>query len=391
MTNFDQKIDWRGRARVTWEAMEQAFGVAPDDGIPMWIADMDFEPAPFLLDAARDLADKGHLGYFTGLGSYCDAVAWWLSARHGHEVDPDWITVTAGLGNGIAMTLHALTEPGDEVIIFSPVYHEFRIKVQKAGRVPREFPLVRSETTFELDFDLYEQMLSGRERVVLFCSPHNPGGRIWTEAELAGLAAFCDRHDLILISDEVHHDIVFPGQSHTIMPHAAPQIRDRTILMTSASKVFNLAGLRTGNVIIEDDAMRDRLLRFMDSINLQPNIFGVKLCEAAFSPQGADWVDRLCAYLAGNARTFELAVAAIPGVTATRMQGTYLAWLDFAETGMQMEEVRRRVYDQARLCPTPGIDLGPGGETCLRFNLGAPRSTIEEAASRLADAFADLQ
>ena len=389
--NFDRKIDWQGRSRSTWESMESAFGVSPADGIPMWIADMDFEPAPFLLDKVRDLADKGHFGYFTGVDSYRRAVAWWLSTRHGWEIDPDWVVVTAGLGNGIAMTLHALTEPGDEVIMFSPVYHEFRMKVKRAGRVPREFPLVRSETNYELDFDSYERMLSGCERVVLFSSPHNPGGRIWTEAELAGLASFCERHDLILISDEIHHDIIFPGQRHTIMPLAAPKLSNRLITMTSASKVFNLAGMRTGNVIIEDADMRARLSGFMDSINLQPNLCGIKVCEAAFSPEGAEWVDQLCAYIAGNARFFEDAVARIPGVTATHMQATYLAWLDFSGTGMEMEEVRQRVYGTAKLCPTPGIDLGPGGETCLRFNLGAPRSVIEEAASRLADAFSDLQ
>jgi cystathionine beta-lyase len=265
------------------------------------------------------------------------------------------------------------------------------MKVQRAGRVPREFPLVRTETSFELDFDAYETMLTGRERVVLFSSPHNPGGRIWTEAELAGLAAFCERNDLILVSDEIHNDIVFPGETHRMTRLAAPKSRDRLITMTSASKVFNLAGLRTGNVIIENEDMRARLTGFMDSINLQPNIVGVKVCEAAFSPEGAEWVDGLRTYLAGNARLFQEAITRIPGVAATHMQATYLAWLDFSGTGMEMEEVRQRVYGAARLCPTPGVDLGPGGETCLRFNLGAPRSVIEEAGTRLADAFSDLQ
>lgn len=389
--NFDRKIDWKGRSRLTWDAMEKAFGVSPDTGIPMWVADMDFEPAPFLLDTVRDIADKGHLGYFTGLDTYREAVVWWMAERHGWQIDSDWIVVTAGLGNAIAMTLLALTEPDDEVIMFSPVYHEFRAKVARAGRVPREFPLIRTETGFDLDFDSYDRMLTGRERVVLFSSPHNPGGRLWSPDELARLAAFCDRNDLILISDEIHHDIVFPGQRHTVMPLAAPGSRDRIITMTSASKVFNLAGLRTGNVIIENPDMRARLATFVEAINLQPNLFGVKVCEAAFSPRGAEWVDALSAYIAANARLFEEAVSAIPGVRATRMQATYLAWLDFAGTGMDMDEVRDRVYRQAGLCPTPGVDLGPGGETCLRFNLGAPRSVIAEAAARLADAFSDLQ
>lgn len=389
--NFDQKINWRGTSRVTWNAMEPTFGVSPDDGIPMWVADMDFEPSPHILAAARTLISQGHLGYFTGLESYKQAVAWWLSARHDWQIDPDWLTVTAGLGNGIGMTLNALTDPGDEVIIFSPVYHEFRRKILNTGRVPREFPLAANGRTFDLDFDAYEAMLTGRERMVLFCSPHNPGGRIWTPEELASLAAFCKRHDLLLVSDEIHNDIVYPGQQHSVMPRAAPEFRDRTITMTSASKVFNLAGLRTGNVIIENTDLRARLVTFMKGVDLQPNIFGVKLGEAAFSPEGAEWVDALCIHLAANARAFETAIAAIPGITATHMQATYLAWVDFADTGMTMEEVRDRVYRQARLCPTPGIDLGPGGETCLRFNLGAPRSVIDEAAARLTEAFSDLQ
>ena len=389
--DFDKRIAWQGRSRLSWELMEPAFGVPTDGGLPMWIADMDFEPAPFLLDAVRDLAGKGHLGYFSGLESYCAAVAWWLHTRHGWEIDPDWITVTAGLGNGIAMALMALTDPGDEVIMFSPVYHEFRRKVTAAGRVPRELPLARGATNFDLDFDAYEAAMTGRERVVLFCSPHNPGGRIWTPAELQGLAAFCERHDLILVSDEIHHDLVFPGHRHHITARAAPKIRERLITMTSASKVFNLAGLRTGNVIIENAEMRARFQRFMNSINLQPNLFGVKICEAAFSPDGVAWVEALTAYLTENARVFDDAVAAIPGVRGTEMHSTYLAWLDFSGTGMEMDEVKKRVYGEAKLCPTPGIDLGPGGEHCLRFNLGAPRSVVEEAGARLRAAFADLQ
>lgn len=390
--NFDEIIDRRGTGSVKWDAMAMANGGPPaPDAIAMWVADMDFRAPDFLQESVQALIDKANYGYFTGESRMKDAVAWWMQQRHGWSPDPDAMHSTYGLGNGIALCLQAFTDPGDEVIIFTPVYHEFAAKIRNAGRVVKESPLGIKDGVYHMDLDALEGALSGRERVVLFCSPHNPAGRVWTPAELQSLAAFCNRHDLILMSDEIHADLVHPGETHVPMPVAAPDCRDRLVMLTSASKTFNIAGARLGCVTVPDTALRERFARTLTSLNVSPNLLGVVLTEAAYSPRGAAWVDDLVAYIAENSRLFLDGMAAIPGLRAMPMQSTYLAWVDFENTGMDMAEVQRRVRQEARLVPSTGADFGTGGENCLRFNLGMPRARVEEAVNRLQDAFSDLQ
>ncbi|WP_424967009.1 MalY/PatB family protein [Dinoroseobacter sp. S375] len=388
---FDTQIDRRGTDCSKWDLMERAFGVPAEDGLAMWIADMDFAPAPVLQDAMRGLLERADYGYFCGLESYEDAIIGWMRDRHGWTMDRDWMFTTYGLGNGIAITLNALTEPGDEIAIFSPVYHEFANKIRKTGRVVRELPLVIEDGIYRMDFDAYDGMLSGREKMIIACSPHNPAGRVWTQAELSGLAAFCQRHDLMLISDEIHADLTFAGHTHIPMHVAAPEITDRLVMTTSASKTFNIAGGRTGCVTIPDPDLRARFFKFFNALDMQPNLMGVALTRAAYSTEGAAWADALCAYLEENATRFIDGVNAIPGLRAMPMQGTYLAWVDFADTGMARAEFSDRVYGSARIATTPGHTLGQGGESFLRFNIGTNRARIDEAVTRLADAFKDLQ
>lgn len=390
--DFDTPTDRRGTDCSKWDMMESAFGVPAEDGLAMWIADMDFRPADVLQNAMQHLIDRADYGYFCGLESYTDAICWWMQARHGWALDPEAIFTTYGLGNGIAITLNALTEPGDEIIIFTPVYHEFAKKIGKTRRVVKELPLVQdADGLYRMDFDAYEGMLSGKERLVMFCSPHNPAGRVWEQAELTALAAFCERHDLLLISDEIHMDLTFSGQKHVPMAVAAPAITDRLIMTTSASKTFNIAGGRTGAVSLPGSALRARFEAFFRGLDMQPNLLGVALTRAAYTPEGAAWVDELTKYLEGNYRLFKEGVDAIPGVTLMPMQSTYLSWADFSATGMTRAEFSERVAMTAKIAATPGHTLGTGGESFLRFNLGTQRARVAEAVSRLQDAFSDLQ
>lgn len=388
---FDTEIDRRGTDCSKWDLMETAFGVSPKDGLAMWIADMDFAPGPFLQQAMQDLLARADYGYFCGLESYEDAIIGWMRERHGWSIERDWMFTTYGLGNGIAITLNALTAPEDEVIIFSPVYHEFAAKIRKTGRVVKELPLKIVDGIYRMDFDAYEDMLSGRETMVIACSPHNPAGRVWTQEELSALAAFCQRHDLLLISDEIHADLTFSGHAHIPMHVAAPEIADRLIMTTSASKTFNIAGGRTGCVSLPDPDLRRRFFKFFNALDMQPNLMGVALTRAAYSPEGAAWCDALCTYLEANADLFINGVNAIPGLRAMPMQSTYLAWVDFADTGMSRAEFSERVYGTARIAATPGHTLGQGGESFLRFNIGTNRARVSEAVARLTDAFSDLQ
>ena len=389
--NFDETIDRRNTNSAKWDGMAAATGVTAPDAISMWVADMDFRAADFLQDAVQGLIEKANYGYFTGEQSMKEAVAWWMKNRHGWDADPKAMTSTGGLGNGIAICLHTYTDPGDEVIIFTPVYHEFTVKINKTGRVVKESPLVIDNGIYRMDLEALEASLTGREKVVLFCSPHNPAGRVWTRDELRALADFCVRHDLLLISDEIHHDLVLPGFSHTPLPVAAPEIMDRLVMMTSASKTFNIAGARLGVVTIPDEALRKPFAGAVRGIDLSPNLLGCVLSEAAYSPRGAQWVDALTAYLDTNRQIFLDGMAQIPGLSAMPMQSTYLAWVGFANTGMDMEEVIRRVKGDARIAPNIGADFGSGGEFYLRFNIATQKAQLQEAVARLQDAFSDLQ
>ena len=225
----------------------------------------------------------------------------------------------------------------------------------------------------------------------MISSPHNPAGRVWSVEELRALGAFCERHDLLLISDEIHHDLVFSGHTHVPFAVAVPESLPRLIMMTSASKTFNIAGSRLGTVSIPDPDLRATFKAFFNTMEIQPNLLGVELTRASYSAAGAAWVDELVAYLDGNRQLFDSGVNSIPGLTAMPMQSTYLAWVDFAGTGMAREEFTDRVLKDARIAPNQGYTFGTGGEDFLRFNLAAPRARIAEAIDRLAEAFSDLQ
>jgi cystathionine beta-lyase len=389
--NFDQVIDRRGKGAIKWDRMEAYGGVSPEDGLAMWVADMDFAPAPVLNEAVEALLQRADYGYFTGDGAMNERVAWWMKNRHGWEADPDWMCTTHGLGHAIALLLETYTAPGDEIIIFTPVYHEFTNKIRNNHRVVHESPLFIRDGVYHMDLDSLEAGLTGKEKAMLISSPHNPAGRIWTPEELRALAAFCEKHDLMMWSDEIHHDLVYPGHRFTPFLVAAPEAAHRTMVLSAASKTFNIAGARTATVTIPEEETRATFRRALFEHQTQPNLLGVKLTEAAYTPRGTDWVDELVAYLDTNQKLFTSAMGAIPGLKAMPMQSTYLAWVDFSGTGMEMAEVLERVRGQARICPSVGAEFGTGGEYCLRFNLGMARSQIEEAVARLQEAFGDLQ
>jgi cystathionine beta-lyase len=388
--NFDEIIDRTGTHSVKWDAMEKLYGVSPDDGISMWVADMDFRAAEPIQAALRKMLDHGIYGYYGDDASYRAAICWWMAERHGWTVDPAAIFTTHGLVNGTALCVDAFTKPGDGVVLFTPVYHAFARVIKAAGRAVVECEMVNDAGRYALDFDAWDAQMTGRETMLVFCSPHNPGGRVWTRAELEGVAAFARRHDLILVSDEIHHDLVFPGTTHIPMA-LIKGIADRLVMMTATTKTFNIAGSHTGNVIIHDAALRTRFADRMAALGMSANSFGLVMAEAAYSPAGAAWVDGLVNYLDGNRTLFDDGINAIPGLASMPLDSTYLAWVDFTGTGMPREEFTRRVEQDARIAANHGPSFGKGGESFLRFNLATPRARVVEAVERLQAAFADLQ
>jgi cystathionine beta-lyase len=387
---FDTPIDRRNTHCVKWDAMEDIYGVSPDEGIAMWVADMEFRAADPIKQAVQDMVDHGVYGYFGDESKYRAAIKWWMQERHGWSIETDWIFTTHGLVNGTAICVDAFTQPGDGVVLFTPVYHAFARVINAANRQVVECELVDNDGHYEMDFDAYDAQMLGNERMLILCSPHNPGGRVWTKAELEGVAAFAKRHDLILVSDEIHHDLTMPGQTHIPMPHI-DGIADRLVMMTATTKTFNIAGSHAGNVIIADPDLRAKFAGRMGALGISPNSFGLHMATAAYSPAGAAWVDELRAYLNENRKIFDAGINAIPGVRSMGLESTYLAWVDFKDTGMTREEFTARVEQTAKIAANHGPSFGSGGDSFLRFNIGAPRAQIEDAVARLQKAFADLQ
>lgn len=389
--SFDDPIDRTGTHCSKWDMMQPLYGLTPQDGLAMWVADMEFRPPEVVQQALQRMLDHGVYGYFGDDRAYLDAIRWWMQTRHGWDVAPDWIFTTHGLVNGTALAVHSFTQPGDAVVLMTPVYHAFARIIKAAGRDVLECPLTLDDGTARLDIAAWDALMTGREKMLILCSPHNPGGRVWTVEELRAVADFCVRHDLVLISDEIHHDLVYPGQKHTPMPIAAPDITDRLVMMTATTKTFNIAGAHIGNVIIADPKLRQIFANTMNAFGISPNSFGMHMATAAYSPEGAAWVDDLMRYLDENRRIFDAGIAAIPGLRSTALQATYLAWVDFTGTGMSPDEFIDRVQKTARIATNHGTSFGSGGESYLRFNIACPRALVVEAVDRLQRAFADLQ
>ena len=390
--DFDEPIDRLGTLCSKWDDMHKIFGVAPQDGIAMWVADMDFRPPAPVQQAVEAMARHGIYGYPGEHRPYLEAIRWWMQNRHGWTVEPEWILTAHGLVNGTALCVDTFTAPGDAVVLMTPVYHGFARVIRAAGRGVTEFPLVVEDGEYRMDWEGWAGLMTGREKMLVLCSPHNPGGRVWSEAELRQVAEFCAAHDLILVSDEIHHDLVLPGSPrHHVLARLVPEAAPRLVTLTAATKTFNIAGAHIGNLIVADPDLRRRLSQRFTALGISPGLFGLNMVAAAYSPEGAAWVDDLVAYLDGNRQVFDRGIAAIPGLRSMPLQATYLAWVDFAGTGMAPAEIERRIAHDARIAASGGASFGTGGESFVRFNLATTRARVEAAVERMSRAFGDLQ
>jgi len=389
--DFDEVIDRRGTHSSKWDTMEELYGVSPDSGLSMWVADMDFRAPKIIQEKLRGINSHGIYGYYGDHKEYNNSIKWWMKNRHNWEIDTSWIFTTHGLVNGTGLCIDAFTKPGDGIILFTPVYYQFSNLVEAARRKVVECPLKLIDNHYHFDFVAYERNLSGDEKMVILCSPHNPGGRVWTKNELQEVAKFAKKHDLVLVSDEIHHDLVYPNKSHTVMPIADPSVCDRLVMMTATTKTFNIAGAHSGNVIISNPNLRQKFSQRIKALGISPNSFGLFMATAAYSPEGAQWLDELLHYIDGNRVIFDREINKIPGLSSMPLEGTYLAWVDFSGTGMEEEEFIYRVQEKAKIAVNHGSTFGTGGEKFLRFNLATPRTLVVEATKRLKDAFSDLQ
>ena len=323
--SFDEIIDRRGTHSVKWDMMESIYGVSADEGLSMWVADMDFAAPQCIQDAIQTMRDHEVYGYFGDDSKYTAAIQWWMKNRHGWDVQPEWIFTTHGLVNGTAMCVDAFTNEGDAVVLFTPVYHAFARVIKAAGRTVTELELTQTDGKYTLDFDAFEGAMTGRETMMMLCSPHNPSGRVWTHQELTDIAHFAKRHDLIVVSDEIHHDLILsPDAQHIPYQHIAHETETvaRTVMMTATTKTFNIAGSHSGNGIIEDASLRAKFAARMAALGISANSFGLFMATAAYSPEGAKWVDEVCAYSAENPRILDEGINAIRGLKSMPLEST---------------------------------------------------------------------
>ena len=392
MFDFDRVIERRNTHAAKWDNIARLSGIEAPDAIAMWVADMDFAAPPGVTAALSAEIERATHGYYADTGSWAAALADWMARRHGLQVDPGWVSPTPGIVSGLGLILQAVSASGDEVVVFPPAYHAFRKIILANDRRILDAQLTETQGRYAMDLDALRAKLSPRTKVVFLCSPHNPGGTVWSAQELRALAHLCAEHGLILVSDEIHCDLVFDGGTHTPTLTAAPEIADSLITCVAATKTFNLAGAHVGACIVSNPELKRRLDARIQASGLGSyNGFGMIATEAAWRT-GEAWLDALLPYLARSRDLFHARIeAAAPGARAMHLPATYLAWVDFSATGLTPEEVADRVKSRARIFASPGAQFGPGGDTWLRFNFATPRPILEQALARLEDAFADLR
>lgn len=387
--DFDKIVDRRNTHSAKWDAMGMATGVTADDAIAMWVADMDFEAPPAVKEALLKEVNRSVHGYYANDITWRTAMSDFLNRHHNWQPDPDHIIPTPGVVSALGMVLQAVSDKGDSVVVFSPVYHAFGKIIKANERQMFSHPLVNEQGRYKMNLGRLAETLPDNAKVVFFCSPHNPGGTVWTKEEIEELANFCIEHDLYLVSDEVHHDLVYSGAKHHVTTTTAPQVEDRLFTCVAASKTFNLAGAHIGGMIISNNELRIKFKKIAaQSGLLSYPLFGMIASEAA-QVHGDEWLAELIPYLQRNRDLIENALpTVIQGCRPMILQSTFLAWVDFSEVDLPMDEIKKRVFQDSRIAASPGIQFGLEGKNYLRFNFATPNSVIQDAIGRLDDIFA---
>lgn len=375
--DFDKTIDRRATNSYKWDS-------APGGVLPMWVADMDFRTAPAIIDALQKRVAHGIFGYTRVPDAYYDAVTSWFSRRHGWDIDREWIIYTSGVVPAVSAVIKALTVPGDKVIVQTPVYNCFFSSIRNNGCEIVSNPLRRTADTYEMDFDALERCAADqRAKVMLLCNPHNPAGRVWTPDELTRLGNICLRNGVTVVADEIHCELVYQGFKYTPFASLSDAFLHRSVTCVSPSKAFNIAGLQIANIVAFDNDMRSRIDK---AININEvcdvNPFGVAATIAAYN-EGEEWLNQLVDYLHGNYEAMaEFCRRELPEFPITRLEGTYLVWMDCSSLGMPSDALEHALLEDARLWLNAGTMYGAEGEGYMRWNIACPRSVMLDGLNR---------
>ena len=386
---FDQVVDRKGTNSSKWDGLKNVYGT--DDAIPMWVADMDFRSPPEVVEAIKERAQHGIFGYTTLDEEYYAEVARWWQRRHGWDVKHDWIVTSPGTISALSVAVRTFTSPGDGIIIQPPVYPPFERTVRLAGRqVLYNQLMLNNSGRYTMNLEDLDKQLSQGAKMFIFCSPHNPVGRVWNKEELKELAAVLSKYeDVVIFDDELWADFVFPPNVHYPLLNVAPELAKRTITATSVSKTFNLAGLENTNLFIPDEQLRKTFEEAMFALALnKTNLFAIVATKAAYSC-GEPWLDLLLDYLQENLQFIKTFLQEkMPTVSVIEPEGTYLAWFDIRQLHMSSAEVSQKLLHEGKVAVEEGTMFGPGGEGFLRVNYAMPRTLLKQALEGMSKALA---
>ena len=377
--NFDEIIDRRGSNCAKWDT-------AADGVLPMWIADMDFRTAPAVIEALHRRVEHGIFGYTHLPDAYYDAVCDWFSRRYGWRIDPATILYTSGVVPAVSVILKSMTRPGDRVAVLTPVYNCFFSSIRNLECEAAETPLILTSEGYRIDFEALERTAADPSvTVLLLCNPHNPGGRVWTRDELRRIGEICLRHDVFVVSDEIHCDITFNGHRYTPYATLGEEFARRSVSCISPTKSFNIAGLQIANIVAVDDSVRRRIDRAINIFEVcDVNAFGFEALIAAYT-EGEEWFEALREYIWGNYLYLKAFLTErLPRFTVLPLEGSYLAWIDCHAAGMTSDELSCRLESEGGLRLSAGTTYGSAGEGFMRLNMACPRAVLAEGLERFA-------
>ena len=380
--NFDEIVDRSNTSCIKWDYVKEFLG--EDNLLPMWVADMDFKTPDFIIKAVKERANHEIFGYSMRPQGYYQSIVDWVRNRHSWEIEKDWIVFSPGVVPAVNIAVLAFTQPGDEIIVQPPVYFPFFTAVTDHNRKLVYNQLKLENGHYTINFDDLKRKITSQTKMIILSNPHNPVGRAWTEKELKELAEICVKNKILILSDEIHSDLVFKPNRHCVLAKLSVEIADHTLTMMAPSKTFNLAGMSTSSVIISNPELRKTFKAMLDKLHLGlGNIFGAVASEAAYI-NGKDWLDQMLDYVKGNVDYVDdFLKSHLPQVKMVQPEATYMVWLDFRELKLSRKELNELILTKAKLGLNDGEVFGPGGEGFHRMNLACPRSYVEAAMNQL--------